>query len=103
MKELDDLIKKIGNDKVSHFLGGGLICSLISIAAILQEHNLSPMQQVSLVLIGTSVVAFLSVVKEIIMDDKPDWLDLLASILGCIPVFLSVGIGIWFNVLSETM
>jgi hypothetical protein len=29
MKELDDLIKKVGNDKVLHFLGGGWICQLL--------------------------------------------------------------------------
>lgn len=31
MKELDNLIQKVGNDKVLHFLGGGFICSLISL------------------------------------------------------------------------
>lgn len=100
MKELDDLNKKIGNDKVLHFLGGGFICSLVSFVAILQEHDLAPLQQVSAVLIGTIAVFILSVIKETVLDDKPDWFDLLASVLGCIPVFVCVGLGVWFNQLS---
>lgn len=100
MKELDDLIKKIGNDKVLHFLGGGFICSLVSFVAILQESGLTPWQQVSAVLIGTIVVFILSLMKEVIADDKTDWYDILASVLGCIPVFAAVGLGTWFNVLS---
>lgn len=47
-----------------------------------------------------TVVAFLSVVKEIIMDDKADWFDVLASIAGCVTIFAAVGIGILFNNLS---
>lgn len=40
MKELDDLIKKVGNDKVLHFLGGGWICAVITFVSILQEGDL---------------------------------------------------------------
>lgn len=100
MKTLDNLINKVGNDKVLHFLGGGLICSLVSFVAILQEHDLTPWQQASAVLIGTISVFILSIMKEVLADDKTDWYDVLASILGCIPVFVAVGLGTWFNVLS---
>lgn len=100
MKSLDNLINKVGNDKVLHFLGGGFICSLVSFVAILQEHGMTPWQQVSAVLIGTIAVFILSLMKEVLADDKTDWYDILASVLGCIPVFASVGLGTWFNVLS---
>lgn len=100
MKTLDKLINKVGSDKVLHFLGGGFICSLVSFVAILQESGLTPWQQVSAVLIGTIVVFILSLMKEVIADDKTDWYDILASVLGCIPVFAAVGLGTWFNVLS---
>lgn len=100
MKELDNFLAKVGTDKVLHFLGGGFICSLISFVAILQEHDLAHLQKVSLVLIGTIAVFILSVIKETVLDDKPDWFDLLASVLGCIPVFVCVGLGTWFNILS---
>ena len=97
MKELDDLIKKVGNDKVLHFLGGGWICAVITFVSILQEGDLDSWGKISCVIIGTTVVAFLSVVKEIIMDDKADWFDVLASIAGCVTIFAAVGIGILFN------
>lgn len=100
MKELDNFLAKVGTDKVLHFLGGGFICSLVSFVAILQESGLTPWQQVSAVLIGTIVVFILSLMKEVIADDKTDWYDILASVLGCIPVFAAVGLGTWFNVLS---
>ena len=100
MKVLDNLINKVGNDKVLHFLGGCSICSFVSFIVILQEIGLTPWQKISLVLIGTVFVLILSVLKELIADDKSDWMDVLASILGCAPVFIAVAVGTWFNQLS---
>lgn len=100
MKVLDNLINKVGNDKVLHFLGGGFICSFISFILILQESGLTAWEKVSSVLIGTVFVLILSVLKELIADDKADWMDVLASILGCVPVYIAVGIGVWFNIIS---
>lgn len=97
MKALDNLIGKLGNDKVLHFLGGGFICSFISFVVILQESGLTEWEKVSAVLIGTVFVLILSVLKELIADDKADWYDVLAAILGCVPVFIAVAIGTWFN------
>lgn len=101
MKYIDNLINKFGNDKILHFLGGGFICSLITFIVILQEHDLGDLNKILSVFIGVFFVLFLSFIKEIMLDDKPDWSDVLASVLGCIPVFISVGIGVLFNVLSN--
>ena len=76
------------------------ICAVITFVSILQEGDLDSWGKISCVIIGTTVVAFLSVVKEIIMDDKADWFDVLASIAGCVTIFAAVGIGILFNNLS---
>lgn len=100
MKSLDNLIQKVGNDKTLHFLGGGFICSFISFIVILQESGLTALEKVSEVLIGTIFVLILSVLKELIVDDESDWYDVLASVLGCIPVYIAVGLGAWFNQLS---
>lgn len=100
MKALDNLIGKLGNDKVLHFLGGGFICSFISFVVILQESGLTEWEKVSDVLIGTIFVLILSVLKELIADDESDWYDVIAAVLGCIPVYIAVGLGAWFNSLS---
>lgn len=101
MKELDDLVKKLGNDKVLHFLCGAWICAIITFVVILQEGgSIGSWGKVSSVLIGTAVVVFLSVVKEIFLDDKADWMDVVASVAGCITIFAAVVLGLWFNSLS---
>lgn len=100
MKELDDLVKKVGNDKVLHFLGGAWICSLITFIAILLDGGVGIWDKVSCVIIGTAFVIFLSVVKEISMDDKADWLDVVASVIGCLTIFVTVGVGALLNYLS---
>lgn len=100
MKSLDNLIGKLGNDKTLHFLGGCSICSFVSFIVILQEGDLTPLEKVSTVLIGTVFVLILSVLKELIADDEADWYDVLSAVLGCIPVFVCVGLGAWFNQLS---
>ena len=100
MVALDNLIQKVGNDKTLHFLGGCSICSFVSFIVILQEGDLTPLEKVSTVLIGTVFVLILSVLKELIADDKADWYDVLAAVLGCIPVYIAVGLGAWFNSLS---
>ena len=100
MKELDDLVKKVGNDKVLHFLGGAWICSLITFIAILLDGGVGIWDKVSCVIIGTAFVIFLSVVKEISMDDKVDWLDVVASVIGCLTIFVTVGVGALLNYLS---
>lgn len=35
------------------------------------------------------------------MDDEFSWKDIIASVLGCVPVYLSIGIGTLFNILSK--
>lgn len=100
MKILDNLISKIGNDKVLHFLGGAWICALVTFVTILQEDNLNSLEKVGSVLIGTVVVIILSVIKELIMDEEADWMDVLAAVTGCITIFTAVALGAWFNSLS---
>lgn len=100
MELIDKIIIKVGNDKVLHFLGGGFICSLISFVVILQESGLSSLRKIAAVLIGTIVVFILSLMKELFFDAEADWKDVLVSVLGCLPVFIAVAIGVLFNYLS---
>lgn len=95
----NDFVQKVGLDKLTHFFTGCSICSLVSFVAILQEHELGYAAMIALPIIGTFVAAFIGAAKEMI-DKKFDVKDLIATVLGCIPVFIAVAIGAWFNYLS---
>ena len=95
---MNNLINKIGIDKITHFSMGGLICALFTFIFLLQDFNtLEAWQILLLPLIGTVVTFVLSIIKEFIIDEVVDWKDIIAGMLGCIPVYIAIGIGILFN------
>ena len=95
---MKDLINKIGIDKVTHFAMGSLICALFTFIFLLQDFNTLEVWQVLLLpLIGTVVTFVLSIIKEFIIDEVVDWKDIIAGMLGCVPVYIAIGIGILFN------
>ena len=65
-----NILNKIGTDKVLHFLVGALVTSMVS-----------PIGWTA-VTIAFFVVLFLSLVKELMLDAKKDWLDVLAGGIG---------------------
>lgn len=102
MKELDDLLQKVGVDKVLHLLVGAWICAMFTLVSILQEGcDLLWWQTLLMSLAGTLAALFLSVIKEIFLDDKPDWKDVLWAFYGCLTVIVAVGIGVLFNILAH--
>lgn len=100
MKVLDDFLRKVGHDKFDHHVLGGFICALISFVVILQESSLLWWQKIGAVTVGAVIVLIISIIKEIMFDDKPDWKDVGAAMLGCLWVYAAVSIGVWFNYLS---
>lgn len=96
MKAIDDLLAKFGTDKVLHFFGGGFICSFFAIICLLQEGILTGKTVFSSIAIGTVVALILSIMKEIV-DDKFDWKDILAAMIGCVLIFIAAGLGMLFN------
>lgn len=99
---LDNLFNKVGPSRVLHFFCGGYVCALISFIVILQEEMLnSSVSNISAVLVGTSAVFVLSLIKGLIIDTKLDWKNILASMLGCVLVIIAVAIGVLFNNLSH--
>lgn len=98
MKIVDELLAKVGVDKILHHVLGALICALVSFVFILQD-SIFDWTAVAVPTIGAVVVLFLSIIKEYI-DDEPDWMDVVWAMLGCIWVFAAVAIGVWFNHLS---
>lgn len=98
MKLLDNFLAKIGVDKILHHVVGALICALFTFVFILQD-AIFDWTAVAVPVIGSVVVLLLSIVKEYI-DDKPDWMDVAWAMAGCLWVFTSVAVGVWFNQLS---
>ena len=99
MKLLDNFLEKIGHDKFDHHVLGALICALISFVVILQDGVIG-WETVAYPTIGAVPVLLISVVKELMLDDKPDWMDVVWAMAGCLWVYAFVALGVWFNQLS---
>ena len=98
---MNKFIEKIGMDKVAHFGVGGLITALFTIALMGQDLMVLAMQPWKMLLypfIGAAVTAIVSVAKEMLFDEQPDWDDLYAALIGSALVFVSVFFGILFYV-----
>ena len=88
-------IEKIGIDKLAHLGIGGLVCACVTFVIILQD-AVTGWAALGTPIPGTLLVALLSWVKEV-ADGK----DILAGVLGCVPVFAAVAVGVLFNILSN--
>lgn len=95
MKLLDNFLAKVGVDKILHHVVGALICALFTFVIILQD-AIFDWTAVTVPVIGSVVVLFLSIVKEYI-DDKPDWMDVVWAMAGCLWVFAAVAAGVLLN------
>lgn len=97
-------VERIGMDKIAHFGVGGLITALLTVACVLQDLDIlaiAPWRAVLYPIIGSVVTAFVSVLKELLMDSKADWLDLGYAMLGSVAVFVASFAGVlmylWSN------
>lgn len=95
----NDLIAKIGQDKVLHFLVGSLITAVVTLIAGLQEPTIG-WGTINAPILGLVVTAFFAVIKEAVIDIVFDWRDFIATLAGAIPIFISTVIGILFHILS---
>ena len=96
----DKIISKFGADKVLHFLGGALICAVVSIVMDVQE-GITSWRTLLVPLAGLIFALFAAWVKERFFDSSVDKKDILATVLGFVPVWLAFAIGTLFNYLSE--
>ena len=89
-------------DKLAHFAFGGLICAIVTIITLLQDVS-GPLtwHAAAYCLIGTVVAFIAALIKDFIVDENADFLDIVATILGCIPVWIAVVLGVLFNILSQ--
>ena len=96
----NELITKIGVDKILHFSIGGFIVALFTITATLQEGVINA-TTIAFPFMGLIPVAMFSCLKEAVIDDEFSWMDILASVLGAVPVFIATALGVLFYTLSN--
>lgn len=86
---MDELINKIGVDKILHFLVGAFISFTTSLALILQEGLVGDYTNVFIGIIGFVVALFIGFIKEVVIDDKPSFADFTATAIGgVIPIMV---------------
>lgn len=98
MKLTNDLLAKVGTDKMLHHLGCVLICAFVTIVLILWEGviNWSALLDVG---IGAAAALLLSILKEK-LDNKYDWKDIAWGMSGCLWVLLAVVTGVLLHQLA---
>ena len=86
LKFFKGLFSEWGIDKWAHLGIGGLACTLITIALMLAEHQVSPWRMLLFPLGGAICVFIFSFFKELIDTTGFSWKDILAAMLGCLLV-----------------
>lgn len=91
MKLLNNLINKIGNDKLLHFLMGFCISSVVLLLYFLFcLETIGTYEQAYAYIFSFIIVGFISVVKEF-FDDAFDEEDIFAAEIGAgIPILISL-------------
>lgn len=91
-----------GLDKIAHFGFGAMITAIISIIAMLQDFgSLSVFQMASMSFVGFIPTLILAFMKEVIIDDTPDWKDFLFGLYGGLTIVIASYIGALLNILSN--
>lgn len=91
MKLIDNLIKKVGNDKLLYFLAGFCISAVVLLLYFLFcPETIGTYEQAYAYILSFIIVGFVSVVKEF-FDDAFDEEDIFAAEVGAgIPVLISL-------------
>jgi len=96
----NNIINKIGVDKILHFLVGAVITFTINVLTIFQEGIINNVS-IGLSVIGVIVATIAAVLKECIIDEQIDKKDIIATVIGAIFAFIVCAIGVWFCILSN--
>lgn len=97
---MDELINKIGVDKILHFLVGAFVSFTISLALILQEGLVGDYTNVFISVIGFVVALFIGFIKEVVIDDKPNLADFIATVIGGVIPTIVIAYGTLMHNLS---
>ena len=95
---LKTLFSGWGTDKWAHLGIGGLACALITIAMILQAHQMPHWAMLLFPLGGAICVLITSFFKELIDSTGFSWPDIIAAMLGCLLVEAAVLFGLLIGI-----
>lgn len=98
-KIIDNIISKLGTDKVLHFLIGAVVCAMVTFVFLTQETSLTGWRTALTPLSGTLFTLMAAWIKEG-LDKEYNWKDFIATALGCIPVWIAVAIGVGLRLLN---
>lgn len=90
---MNSIISKIGLDKIAHYSLGGLIAALATFVFGLQD-NAEKWQWIYWSIVGWIVVFVLELVKEFIIDEKPNKIDFIYTMAGPATVNIIIVLGI---------
>lgn len=99
---MEEFIKKIGLDRIAHFgIGGTLFGAFVAAFALSLPYGNNVTLSFSDVLLipmaGYIILAFVEFVKEVFIDNKGDWWDVLATMLGGVFVHICAIVGYIFH------
>lgn len=99
---MEEFIKKVGLDRIAHFgVGGTLFGAFVAAFALSLPYGnnvtLSFKDVLLIPVTGYIILAFVEFVKEVFIDSKGDWYDVLATMLGGMFVHLCAVIGYVFH------
>ena len=96
-----NFFKSIGTDKWAHFGIGGLICALVTIIVVF---SLAPIEASWILLLspipGVILVGMISLAKEFTDSTGFSVLDIVAALIGCATVEITMIIAISIGLLS---
>lgn len=98
---MNKLLEKFGANRVSHFLGGGFICAILTLITLIQDGVYSTFGLLGSAMIGVICVITLSVIEIIVDRENTSLWDIVLSILGSLVIVLSIGFGLLLNNLSN--
>lgn len=104
---MEELINKIGLDKIAHFGIGGVLFAAFNVMFLLANVSFPIMaltfgSVLAMPLAGYVIVAFAEFIKEVFIDAKIDWKDVLATFAGCFAIHLCAIIGYLFSLVPAS-
>lgn len=96
---MDNLINKLGVDKILHFVCGAVIAFAVNVLVIVQEPVMDIAGYFTMTVIGVLISIIVGVMKEII-DSKFDIKDLVATGLGGVFAYAVFAFGMLLRILT---